>query len=206
MNPTPWTLYITDRKSSGLPLLACIQRAIEAGIDLIQIREKDLPAQELFWLALKAREMAEGCCTRILVNDRLDIALAAGLDGVRLGGSSLPAHGIRSALPHQDFLIGVSTHTVDEVVIAAGQGATFVTFGPVFFTPSKAVYGVPRGSEMLREAAQSASIPVVALGGITAKNFRMCLDQGAAGIAAIRLFQDPACDLNELVRKIKLAV
>lgn len=199
----PWTYYITDRKSSSLSLAECLRRAVEAGVDFIQIREKDMPARDLFLLARQVRAMTLGRHTRVLINDRIDVALAAGLDGVHLGGGSVPPRILREALGRADFLVGVSTHSLQEIVVAAAQGADYVTFGPVYFTPSKAAYGSPVGLGKLQQAAQAAPLPVLALGGIGINQYAACLATGACGIAAIRLFQDPTLDLGDLVLKIK---
>ena len=101
-----WTYCITDRKTSEVPTLQHIRQIIRAGVDFLQIREKDLPARELYRLALKARAMARGHTTRILINDRLDIALAADLDGVHLAQTSMPADAIRARVSRKGFLIG----------------------------------------------------------------------------------------------------
>jgi thiamine-phosphate pyrophosphorylase len=202
----PWTYYITDRKSSPLPLLECLRRAFEAEIDFIQIREKDMPAKELFRIAQQARQMAAGRHTRILIHDRLDVALAANLDGVHLGRTSIPVNELRKALGHKDFLVGVSTHSVEEILEAGSQGADYVTFGPVFYTSSKAAYGPPIGVKQLRRATQSTSLPILALGGIDAGHITECLEAGAHGIAAIRLFQDTMGDLKKLALKIKSTI
>ena len=199
----PYLYYITDRQVCPIPLLDNIKRAIEAGVDFIQIREKDLSARELVSLARSAREMKRGHETKILVNDRLDVALAADLDGIHLGQSSVPAQQIRDKLPKPDFLFGVSTHSLEEVGAARKHGANFITFGPVFFTPSKASYGDPVGLESLKKVCQFARIPVFALGGVDKKNYLKCLINGASGIAAIRLFQDPDIPIQKIVGKIK---
>jgi thiamine-phosphate pyrophosphorylase len=198
----PRLYYITDRQTCPIPLLDNIKRAIDAGVDFIQIREKDLSTRDLLSLARNARELKSGHQTRILLNDRLDVALAANLDGIHLGQSSVPTEQIHGRLPRQDFLIAVSTHSLDEVAAAQRHGASFVTFGPVFFTPSKVKYGNPVGLVALKEACQS-SIPVFALGGIDKSNYVDCLLNGASGIAAIRLFQDPGISILEMVGEIK---
>jgi len=199
----PQLYYITDRQVCSIPLLDNIKRVIEAGVDFIQIREKDLSARELLLLARSAREMKRGHKTKIFVNDRLDVALAADLDGIHLGQSSVQTEQIRGKLPRQDFLIGVSAHSLEEAAAAQKCGASFTTFGPVFFTPSKAKYGTPIGLGPLKQVCQSSRIPVFALGGIDQSNYAECLLNGASGIAAIRLFQDPDISIEKIVRKIK---
>ncbi|HVN82817.1 MAG TPA: thiamine phosphate synthase [Terriglobia bacterium] len=198
-----WTYYITDRKTCPIPLIENIRQAIEASVDIIQIREKDLPARELFSLAVQAATLARGRSTRVLVNDRLDVALAAGFDGVHLAQNSVGPRSIRQQLHASEFLIGVSTHSIEEIRQLEDQGMSFVTFGPVYYTPSKAAYGVPVGPEALREAVRASRIPVLALGGIDEGNYRQCLALGAAGIAAIRLFQNPNGFPGALVEAVR---
>ncbi len=171
-------------------LLSLIRAAVEANVTLIQLREKLLRPRVLFELATRAVELTRGTATRLLVNDRADIALAAGADGVHLTTRSLDVSIIRRLAP-ADFLIGVSTHTIAEAREAREGGANFAVFGPVFETPSKRTYGSPVGLEALREAAQAlAPFPLLALGGVNYERIPQVIAAGAAGIAAIRLFSD----------------
>lgn len=197
-----WTYCITDRKTSEVPILQQIRRVISAGVDFVQIREKDLPARDLYRLALQVRAMARGGRTRILINDRLDIALAADLHGVHLAQASLPAEAVRTRVSKRGFLIGVSTHNRLEVDEALRQGADYLVFGPVFATPSKQPYGSPVTPSALREAVRQSNRPILALGGIDLHNYLECLKQGAAGIAGIRLFQRPEPGLSSLISTI----
>jgi len=191
--------YITDRQSCSLPILQQIQRAIEASVDLIQIREKDLATRPLLELASRALELAKGSRSSILINDRVDIALAGGLAGVQLGHHSVGTGPVRKRLGGVSLKIGASVHSLNEYLLAAAEGASFVTLGPIFATPSKSGYGPPLGLELLTTVCHCASIPVFALGGINLENYRSCLAAGAAGIAAIRLFQTPET-LEKVVR------
>ena len=194
-----WTYCITDRKTSEVPILQQIRRVIRAGVDFLQIREKDLQARDLYRLALQARAMARGRNTRILINDRLDIALAADLHGVHLAQASLPADAVRTRVSKRGFLIGVSTHNQSEVDEALRRGADYLVFGPVFETPSKRRYGSPVTPSALGEAVRQSNRPIFALGGIDLHNYPDCLKQGAAGIAGIRLFQRSEPGLSSLV-------
>jgi thiamine-phosphate pyrophosphorylase len=175
--------YITDRHGAGgvEPLLRYVE---QADADAVQVREKDLSARELADLVRRA--LATG--KRVLVNSRMDVALACGAHGVHLPGDSLPPSTLRTIAP-PGFLIGVSTHSVGEARRAEEEGADFVVFSPVFDPLSKAAYGPPQGLERLAEAARAVRIPVLALGGVTEANAPECLAAGAAGIAGISLFQ-----------------
>jgi thiamine-phosphate pyrophosphorylase len=182
--------YITDRHGlAPLPLAPHLCAAMQAGVDLIQLREKDLGSRQLLSIAKSAVEFSRESNTRIILNDRLDVALASGAHGVHLGGQSVPASVVRRRVG-KDFVIGVSCHSLEEAVKAEADGADYILLGHVFDTPSKRQFGAPLGLNKLSEVANRIRIPVLALGGITVERVRPCLNAGAKGIAAIRLFQD----------------
>ena len=207
LEPTPLSLcYITDRLSlAETPLIELIREAVAAGVDLVQVREKDLGTRPLVDLVERAVAAARGASTRIVVNDRLDVALALGAAGVHLGRQSMPASAVREAverLGRPDFLVGVSCHSLEEALEAESSGASYVLLGPIFATLSKLRYGPPLGIEKLREVTARVRTPVLALGGITVERVRPCLQAGAAGIAGISLFQ-AAPSMAERVRELR---
>ncbi|HEX6187922.1 MAG TPA: thiamine phosphate synthase [Pyrinomonadaceae bacterium] len=175
--------------------------AVAAGLELIQLREKRLTARVLFELSEQSAALTRGSATRLLVNDRADVAAAAGAEGVHLTTQSIEAKTIRRTFG-KDFLIGMSTHSLAEAEIAKRGGADFVVFGPVFATPSKENYGLPAGlAKLERVAKELAPFPVLALGGVDVTNARECLRAGASGIAGISLFEEPN-RMGEVVRKL----
>jgi thiamine-phosphate pyrophosphorylase len=194
--------YITDRHA--LPpgtLLPRILEAVRAGVDMVQIREKDLPTRELAALVKGVMDGARGNKTQIIVNDRLDIALALGATGVHLPTTSMPPEAVRASVP-ADFLVGVSCHSLDDALRAEAGGANYVLLGPIFATPSKLAYGPPLGLSVLQETASRVKIPVLALGGISVERASVCLEAGAQGLAGISIFQD--CDsIGERLRALR---
>jgi thiamine-phosphate pyrophosphorylase len=192
----PIVCYVTDRKAIGSGdavqnVTERIRLAAAAGADWVQIREKDLGAKEL--LALVKQAMAR-ITAKVIVNDRLDVALAAGAAGVHLGRESAPVAEVsrwcRAGNAPEEFLIGVSCHSLKDAREAEAEGASYVFFGPVFETPSKRPFGPPQGIARLTEVCRQVQIPVIAIGGVDQKNATECIRAGAAGIAAIRLFQE----------------
>ncbi len=191
MGRIDFDLYlITDRHhTGGRPLLEVLSRAFEAGVRAIQIREKDLGGRELLSLASSIRSSIPGA--RLFVNDRVDVALAASADGVHLGQQGIPVRAVRERF--RDILIGASTHSLDEALRAEEEGADFVTFGPVFYTPSKVPYGPPLGVERLKKVTERVGIPVFAIGGIKRENVKEVIDAGAHGVALISAIMEAPC-------------
>ncbi len=171
-------------------LLKNFQVAIETGVSMIQIREKHLPVRLLFQLVSETVALKKNSSTRILVNDRADVALAAHADGVHLTSTSINTAIIRQTFPKK-VTIGVSTHTIGEIKNAKCDGADFVVFSPIFPTPSKEKYGDPKGIGELKKAVKNVEdFPIIALGGINIDNFSDVINSGAGGIAAIQLFAE----------------
>jgi thiamine-phosphate pyrophosphorylase len=186
-------------------LMEKIRNAAGAGIDWIQIREKNLETRGLADLARLAVAASRGTRTRILVNDRLDVALASGAAGVHLGETSLPVETVaewRRSSGRPEFLIGASCHSLEAAQKAESAGADYIFFGPIFATPSKAAFGAPQGIERLREVCRSVRIPVLAIGGITVENAHSCFTVRAAGVAAIRLFQE-SDDMSAVINRLR---
>ncbi len=182
-----FTLYlITDRHqvAPGHTLLSAVEAALEGGVKAVQLREKDLAPDELRPLARDLRELTNHYRAKLLINHHFDLAGEINADGVHLGGQSQPTDHVRQIMG-PDKLIGVSTHGLNEILLAARQGANFVTFGPVYATPSKASYGSPQGLNALAEACEISPLPVFALGGIKPEHSAEVLAAGASGIALI---------------------
>jgi len=169
-------------------ILATIRDAVSEGVTLIQIREKTLPARLLFDLSAHAVTICANSGARLLVNDRADVAIASGADGVHLPENSVPPHAIRRAFS-SDLIIGVSTHTIESASSAVENGADYIFFGPVFATPGKAS---PAGVDALRDLCQKlGEFPLIPIGGIDEDNCEHVMLAGAAGIAAIRAMNEP---------------
>lgn len=186
-NSIDFDLYlISDRTqvAANHTLYSTIEAALQGGVRAIQLREKDLSVDELRPLAEQLRQLTRQHNAKLLINRHLDLALEVDADGVHLGGDAPPADVARQQLG-PTALIGVSTHSLTEIAQAAQQGADFVTFGPVYATPSKLPYGPPQGLAALTTACHNASLPVFALGGINNDRKQEVLNAGATGIALI---------------------
>lgn len=176
---------ITDRgQTAGRDLRVVVEAALSGGIRAVQLREKNAPTLEYFELARMLRDLTARYGARLFVNDRIDIALAVGADGVHLPESGLPVAVARELLG-PDRLIGASCHSLERAKAAQKQGADFITFGPVYHTPSKAGYGAPVGLMALAEATRALTLPVFALGGVSRDRVPEVQAAGAAGVALI---------------------
>lgn len=181
------TLTTENFHRKSTETLRIIEHAVTNGISLVQIREKNLPAKFIFELTVKGAQITQNSRTKLLVNDRADIAFLAGADGVHLTSASIPTEIIRQNFP-AEFIIGVSCHNLEKCLESKNEGADFVTYSPIFPTPGK---GLPKGLKELNEVCEKLkSFPVIALGGIDESNYKSVLENGASGFAAIRFLQD----------------
>jgi thiamine-phosphate pyrophosphorylase len=200
-------LYVvTDRQlTAGRPLRLVVEAALRGGARAFQLREKDLSPRELYPLAIEMRQLTQTYGARLLINDRVDVALAVDADGVHLTTTSLPACIARQLLG-PGRLIGVSTHTLTEAQAAADAGADFLVFGPVFYTPSKAPYGEPVGLDALRVVRAAVNLPILAIGGVKKANLDQVLAAGADGIAVISAIisaDDPRAASQDLLGTLR---
>ena len=224
---SPLLCYVTHRHGLAVAnpadsieaLIRKIAEVAAAGVDWVQIREKDLTAGELASLtrqALRIAAKSSAECSRsirVLVNDRLDVAIAERADGVHLGEKSLPIAEAKRLLQSaclkgdidESFLAGVSCHSLEAAKAAERDGADYIFFGPVFPTPSKQQFGPPQGIQSLQQVCRTVSVPVLAIGGVTLDDAASCIHAGAAGVAAIRLFQD-ALDPISAVDRLRQVV
>lgn len=182
----PRLYVVTDRQqTAGRPLEAVVAAAARGGAGMIQLREKDLTARELYDLGARLQSLLMPHGIPLLINDRLDVAQALDAAGVHLAGHSLsPAQARRQLGP--DKLLGVSTHSLEEARQAMREGVDFIVFGPVYDTPSKRQYGSPQGLQRLAEVVAHVTCPVIAIGGIDTDNLPQVLQTGAHGVAMIR--------------------
>jgi thiamine-phosphate pyrophosphorylase len=176
-------VLVTDRHATGgRDLVDVVARALDAGLPAVQLRDRDLAGRALHALAERLREATRRTGALLFVNDRVDVALAVGADGVQLGASTLPVDAVRALVP-ATMLVGESTHAPAEV---AASHADFVVFGPVHDTPSKRGYGPAQGEARLRDAVVAATMPVLAIGGLDASNAASACAAGAYGVAVVR--------------------
>ena len=176
---------VTDRtQTRGRDLTAVVGECLAAGLPAVQVREKDLGAADLAFVCRRLRTITLDRRALLIVNDRVDVALAVGADAVQRTSTSLPIQDIR-AIADKRLRIGASTHSLEDAVEAELKGADWVVFGPVYDTPSKLPYGSPQGLERLTRVAATVRLPVIAIGGITPDRVREVLTAGARGVAVI---------------------
>jgi len=201
-----WGLYvITDRHQAlGRPLEEKLIEAIKGGARAFQLREKDLSAKELFELGSRLLKVTRKGGAQLLINDRVDVALALGADGVHLAQSSLPLVSVRCLL-RKGMQIGVSCHSMAEAIEAEEGGADFITLGPIFPTLSKARHGPPLGPGIITEVRKKISIPIFAIGGIKASNVAEVMASGADGVAVISAVMG-AKDVAQAVSELLLTI
>ena len=207
MPPPDFDLYlVTDRSQSrGRDLLWVLEQALDGGVKAIQLREKDLGGKELFDLAEKTRELCIRYDARLLINDRIDVALGVDADGVQVGNASIPIDTARRLLGPRK-LLGASTHSLAEAQQAEQNGADFILFGPVYFTPSKAVYGEPQGLAALKKIVEKIPSPVYAIGGIKPENINDVRATGIRGVAlisAITNAENPKAATQRILRHLR---
>ena len=175
---------ITDFMRIGKSrFLNALEEAFQGGVRSLQLREKRLNSKDLLTLALEVKPLLQRYNAKLFINDRADIAVMAGADGVHLTETSVQASEVKNNFP--ELIVGVSTHSLEGARLAETQGADFITFSPIYETPSKTSYGPPQGLDPLRQVTQSARLPVLALGGITLHRVPECLEHGAFGVAVI---------------------
>lgn len=175
---------ITDFMRIGKSrFLSAMEEALQGGVRSLQLREKRLNSKDLLTLALEVKPLLQRYDAKLFINDRADIAVMAGADGVHLTEASVQASEVKNNFP--ELIVGVSTHSLEGARLAETQGADFITFSPIYETPSKTSYGPPQGLDPLRQVTQSARLPVLALGGITLHRVPECLEHGAFGVAVI---------------------
>jgi thiamine-phosphate pyrophosphorylase len=193
-------MLVSDRGGEGARALPARARAAAAaGLDWVQVRERGLSDGALLRLAAAVQAAVAGSATRVLVNGRPDVAMAAGAAGVQLPEAGLPVREVRRAFPAQ--IVGASCHSLEAARRAEDAGADFVVLGPVFATPGKE--GRRLGAERLAEVARALRVPVYAIGGIDASSAPRAVAAGARGLAAIRLFLDPREPLASLVARLR---
>jgi thiamine-phosphate pyrophosphorylase len=196
---------VTDRRQTGgRDLVEVVGHALAAGAQAIQLREKDLQTIEVYRLAERLLDLTRQAGAALVINDRVDIAMALGADGVQLTRKSLPPGEVRSLVGSR-MMIGVSCHCLEDVREAMGGGADFVVLGPIYATASKAPYGAPLTPAILRETRRICSLPIFAIGGITVDRVSAVLAAGADGVAVISAVcaaSDPAAATREVLKAI----
>jgi len=198
-------LVVTDRhQTNGRPLVPLLQQVLTAGTPAIQLRERDLSARELVTLAQEVKTVTASRGAQLLINDRIDVALAFEGVGVHLRSNSLPVTVARQMVGTQR-LLGISAHSVEEAVQAASQGADYIVLGPIYETPSKRAFGPPLGIHALEKACRLVSLPIMGIGGVTSARAREMRRAGAFGAAVITAILG-AADVESAARELLDAV
>ena len=198
-------LVVTDRhQTNGRPLVPLLQQVVNAVAPAIQLRERDLLARELVTLAREVQAVTDSHRSQLLINDRIDVALALEGVGVHLRSNSLPVSVARHLLGPQR-LVGVSVHTVEEAIQVESQGADYIILGPIYATPSKQMFGPPLGIHTLEKACRLVRIPIIGIGGVTAARAQQMRRAGAFGVAVITAILG-ATDVESATRELLEAV
>ncbi|HEY6288402.1 MAG TPA: thiamine phosphate synthase [Nitrospiraceae bacterium] len=198
-------LLVTDRhQTNGRPLVPLLQRVLTAVTPAIQLRERDLSARELVTLAREVQAVTASRRSQLLINDRIDVALALEGVGVHLRSNSLPVTVARQMLGTQR-LLGISVHSVEEAVQGESQGADYIVLGPIYETPSKQLFGPPLGIHTLEKACRLVRLPIIGIGGVTAARAREMRRAGAFGVAVITAVLG-AADVESATRELFDAV
>ena len=196
---------VTDRhQTNGRPLVPLLQRILTAVAPAIQLRERDLSARELVTLAREVQAVTVSCRSQLLINDRIDVALALEGVGVHLRSNSLPVSVARQLLGAQR-LLGISVHAVEEGLSAQSQGADYIVLGPIYETPTKQMFGPPLGIHTLEKACRLVRIPIIGIGGVTTARAREMRRAGAFGVAVITAVLG-AADVESATRELLDAV
>jgi thiamine-phosphate pyrophosphorylase len=194
-------MVITNRRLAGGNLEKLLKKAVECGVRCIQLREKDLNAFELLSLSKGIRK--SNTLSKLIINDRLDIALLSGADGVHASSYGINAKDIKRF--GAKLISGKSVHSAEDAKKAEDEGFDYVLFGPVFKTPGKGKFGNPKGLDELRRVSAGVKIPVLAVGGITPLRAKRCIDAGAYGVAAIRSFMK-AGNIKKTIMEFRIAL
>lgn len=202
---------IADRKQTKMPLPEAVRLALQGGVRAVQVREKDLPIRELLALSQELRALTKEFGAKLFINDHTDVAVAVEADGVHLGHQSMPTSAVRHIIGKK-MMLGVSTHNIEEARAAESEGADFVTFGPVYETPSKIKISAPVGLEPLRDVKKAIDIPIFALGGIKGRNIGHVLWAGAYGVSMISAIfgaadiQKTAKNITEMIKIVDRSI
>ncbi len=198
-------LLVTDRQQTrGRSLLDVLTDALTAGVPAVQLRERELSSRDLLRLAKTVHQLTTAHGAQLLINDRVDVAMAFDGVGVHLRANSLPVAAAKQILGTQR-LIGISTHSVEEVVRAEAEGADYVVLGPIYATPTKAIYGAPLGVGILEEACRLVRVPIIGIGGVTAARVDEMRRAGAFGVAVVAAVLD-AVDVKRATHELLEAV